>query len=194
MTGNVTVAARIGTKYGWLYVGEGTQYRIAAGSFEDQSVSFRRSEVTNPFVEGTFVVNALRENVTESLQVWVEDRPRLPLQDAVEALAAAVSQVSYVMQVQIRSDVFTWNCYAADYSVVTKREFIHARMAQVSAEIPRHPAHTRERLPVLYGDLADANLTNAQLAGLLLSYGQLPVDPATQELTERVAWTVPEVT
>jgi len=189
---SVTVAARINTPYGWLYLGEGTQYRIAAGSFEDKQVSFRRSEVTNPFVEGTFVVNALRENVTESLSVWVEDRESLLLADAVESLGAALSQVTFTMQVQLRSDVYTWNAYASDYTVSSKREFLHARIAQVNAEIPRDPSVVRERVAFTYEGLADANYTNAQLSQYLLSYGRMAADPTLMNLTTQVAWPVPE--
>lgn len=188
---SVTTAARISTPYGWLYLGQGTQFRIAAGSFEDRQVSFRRSEVTNPFVEGTFVVNALRENVTETLSVWVEGTGDLGVADAVESLGVALSQVTYTMQVQLRADLYTWSAYASDYTVSTKREFLHARIAQVNAEIPRDPNAVRERVDLTYAGLADANYTNAQLAEYLLSYGQLQTDPTLFELTTQVAWPLP---
>lgn len=193
MSSQITVAARISTPYGWLYLGQGTQYRLGAGSFENQQTTFRRSEVQSPYVEGTFVINALRENVTESLDVIVEERPNLGTADAVRALGAALSQVRYAVQVQIRRDVWTWQAYAADHSVQTKREFVHARLAQVQAEIPRDPNVTYERLDLTYGELASADLSNAELAQYLLSYKQLQAGPDVLPITTQVAWPVPEV-
>lgn len=190
----VTVAARISTPYGWLYLGQGTQYRIAAGSFENQQTTFRRSEVQSPYVEGTFVINALRENVTETLDVIVEDRARLPLVDAVRALGTALCQVRYTVQVQIRRDIFTWQAYAADHTVQTKREFVHARLAQVRAEIPRDPHVVYETAPFTYEQLESIDLSNAELAQYLLSYRELQNGPAVLPITTQVAWPVPEVT
>lgn len=190
----IIVAARISTPYGWLYLGTGTQYRIAAGSFEDQRTTFRRSEVTSPYVEGTYVINALRENVTESLNVMVEDREALSLADAVRALGSALCQVRYSVQVQLRRDVWTWQAYAADHTVSTKREFLHARLAEVKAEIPRDPNVDYEESPLTYGGLAEADLSNAELASYLLSYRQLAGGPDVLPITGNVAWPVPGVT
>jgi hypothetical protein len=193
VSSQITVAARISTPYGWLYLGQGTQYRLGAGSFENQQTTFRRSEVQSPYVEGTFVINALRENVTESLDVIVEDRLNLGTADAVRALGTALSQVRYAVQVQIRRDVWTWQAYAADHTVQTKREFVHARLAQVQAEVPRDPNVTYERLDLSYGELASADLSNAELAQYLLTYKQLQSGPDILPITTQVAWPVPEV-
>jgi hypothetical protein len=193
MSATITAAARISTPYGWLYLGSGTQYRLGAESFADRQTSFRRSEVSSPYVEGTFVINALRENVTETLDVIVEDREALRLADAVSALTSALCQVRYTVQVQIRRDVWTWRAYAADHSVQTKREFVHARLAQVRAEIPRDPNADYAFVPPTYQELVDANLSNAELAAYLLNYRQLSGGPAVLPITEQVAWPVPEV-
>lgn len=196
MSGVIVAAARISTPYGWLYLGTGTQYRIAGAAFEDRQTSFRRSEVSSPYVEGTFVINVLRENVTETLEVLVEDREELSLPDAVGALSAAVSQVRYVVQVQLRQDLWTWNAYAADHSVQTKREFIHARLATVRAEIPREPRADYEAVPAGYvpdGPNVSADYSNAEIAPYLLGRGGAVSPETLSELTESVAWPLPEV-
>lgn len=193
MSDQIIVAARISTPYGWLYLGHGTQYRIAAGSLENQQTTFRRSEVTSPYVEGTYVINALRENVTESLNLIVEPRNTLSLADATRAVGAALCQVRYTVQVQVRRDIWTWQAYAADHTVSTKREFLHARLAEVKAEIPRDPNVGHEMAPLTYGGLAEADLSNAELAEYLLSYRQLVNGPGVLDITTRVAWPVPEV-
>lgn len=194
MSATITAAARISTPYGWLYLGGNTQYRLGGASFEDRQTSFRRSEVSSPYVEGTLLINALRENITETLEVIVEERESMGLQDAVRALGVAFSQIRYVVQVQLRRDLWTWNAYAADHSVQTRREFVHARLAVVRAEIPRDPHDTYELVTPTYADLAAADLSNAELASYLLNYRQLAGGAAVLPITEQVAWPVPEVT
>jgi len=54
----------------WLDVSDGTVYRVNKGTFENSAITFRRDEVTNAFVEGKFLVNALRDNVTETLAIY----------------------------------------------------------------------------------------------------------------------------
>ena len=56
------ISARISTADDWLELNSGL-YRLHADSFADSSTSWRRDEVTNPFVEGSWTVNALRDNV-----------------------------------------------------------------------------------------------------------------------------------
>jgi len=59
----------------WLNVSDGSTYKINKGSFENSAVQFRRDEVSNSFVEGKFLVNALRENVTENLSIYAFSNP-----------------------------------------------------------------------------------------------------------------------
>ena len=54
----------------WLDVSDGKVYRVNKGTFENSAITFRRDEVTNAFVEGKFLVNALRDNVTETLAIY----------------------------------------------------------------------------------------------------------------------------
>lgn len=127
----------------WLYLNEGI-FRVAADSFAEEATSWRRTDVTNPFVEGTWTVNALRENVTESLSLWVRGDRYTSTQQGIELLKATFSQINYVLQVSFDGERRTYTCYVGDFSVKASRELRHAKMANFTVQIPRHPAYATD--------------------------------------------------
>lgn len=135
------VSARISTPDDWLELNTGL-YRLQADSFADSSTTWRRNSVTNPFVEGTWTVNALRENVQETLSVWVKGDGVTSTLQAVEALKTAFSQLTYLLEVTFDAEMYTYHCQVADCQVLASRELRHAGIAQVVLSIPRHPAYT----------------------------------------------------
>ena len=129
---------RISISGGWLTLVQ-PNYRIGAQTGADSSTVFRRTEVSNAFVEGTFVTNALRDNVTETIEVYVKGVTTSGLRDAVDALTDALSQTQYTVELTIEDSLRRWYCYAADYSISTPVEFVHSRIALVTAQVPRDP-------------------------------------------------------
>ena len=132
------VTCRLTTPGGWLVLTDGP-YRLSSTAFGEQATTFRRSEVSNPFTEGSWTVNAQRENVTESLDVYVRADTPAGVQGAVSGLLEALRQLNFGMEVTFDGIQTFYQCYCADVSVKTPREFRFSRMAQVSAQVPRHP-------------------------------------------------------
>lgn len=127
----------------WLDVNDGTYYKVAGNSFADAAVQFRRDEVTNSFLEGKFTVNALRDNVTETLAVYCYGQDdSFTVAQAVKTLTDAVSQIKFRTEVTVDSWRRGWWCYASDYTVNTARELLHARMALVTVQLQRDPNET----------------------------------------------------
>lgn len=123
----------------WLDLNDKSSFVVAKGSFETTSVQFRREEVKNPFVEGTYVVNALRDNLTTSLIVRVQGDRTYDTQFAIQQLTSALSQVTFKMIVIIDGAKRIYDCYASDFSVKTPQEMMHSRFATVEAEISHSP-------------------------------------------------------
>lgn len=138
MTDSLLVGCRITTSGGWIDLMK-PPYRLSADAFAEQQVSWRRSDVSSPFVEGSWTVNAVRENVTETLDVWVRCEDTSALAVAVEELLAALSQLNYGIELTFDNVRSFYQCYVADVAVKSPREFRFSRMAQVSAQVPRHP-------------------------------------------------------
>lgn len=140
-----TVTARVSTTVDWLDLNAGI-YRLHPDSFADQAIGYRRDDVSNPFVRGTWTVNALEENVMETLSVWVRGESQAEALAGVEALKTAFRQLNYTLQVTFDDQKYTYTCYVADVSVSTTRELRHNAYAQFTATIPRHPGYTLETI------------------------------------------------
>ncbi|CAB4194630.1 hypothetical protein UFOVP1264_85 [uncultured Caudovirales phage] len=126
----------------WLYLNDGEVYRVAKGSFENSATQFRRDDVQNAFLEGKYTINALRENVTETLVVYVKGNTAMEMSESVRKLTDALSQIRFRMEVVIDNASRGWWCYASDFTINTSHEFLHSRMAQITAQIPRDPVET----------------------------------------------------
>ena len=127
---------------GWLDVSDGTVYRVNKGTFENSAVTFRRDEVTNAFVEGKFSVNALRDNVTETLAIYVYGETTSALKTAIDALTSAASQINFYTRVTLDGSQRLWECWASDYTVNVTNEFFHNRQALVTIQLQRLPSET----------------------------------------------------
>lgn len=114
-------------------------YEVHKDTRATQSVTFRKQEISSPYVEGTFTNEAVRENVTEPLVIYVYGDSAFELDARVSAVTDALEQLQYEIKAQIGNLEETWTCSTADYAVETSQEFIHATMALIRAQVPRLP-------------------------------------------------------
>lgn len=134
------VRCRITIAGGWLELQDGP-YRLSSTAFGEQATTLRRSEVSNPFVEGSWTVNAVRENVVEQLDVYVRSDTAAETHAATLRLQDALGQINFGLEVTFDGVEYFYRCYCADMTVRTPREFRFSRMAQVSAQVPRNPGY-----------------------------------------------------
>lgn len=137
------VVCRVTIPGGWLTLTSGV-YSLTPESFTSTGTTWRRKDVTNPFVEGTWTVDALRDNQTETLDVFVTAETSMQLEDAVEAVIDALSQLNYGIEITFEGVKRTYTCWVADVVVKTDQPLRFATMAQITAQVPRHPVYTRE--------------------------------------------------
>jgi hypothetical protein len=97
-------------------------------------------------VEGTYVNDAVRENVTETVAIYVYGTTPYQLQTRVKALTDAFSQIRYAMRFRSGDLLETWDCGVADYVVQTPQEMINATRAVVKASVPRRPTVTTSQV------------------------------------------------
>ena len=126
----------------WLNVSDGTTYRINKSTFEESSVTLRRDEVTNAFVEGKFLVNALRENITEQVDIYVYGLTTPALKTSIDAVTALINQIQFNVRVTLDGSQRLWNCFASDYSVNVPSEFFLNRQALIKIQLQRLPTET----------------------------------------------------
>lgn len=133
------VSMTISTPSGPLEVAS-APYDLHPDTDAERAVSWRKKEVTNPHVEGSYTIHAERENVVVPVTIWVEHPQRRQMRLALERLEAALSQLHYRITYRVEDDTAVWDCEVADYSVQTQQAYLHAGMALVAAQIPRRPA------------------------------------------------------
>jgi hypothetical protein len=134
------IACRIQATNGWIDLEDGQHYAIHGESFAERQQTYRKREINSPWIEGTFAISAVRENTTEQLVVWVKGDTHYEWRVYLERLTDALSQLSYRVMLRVGDMADYWDCWAADYSVQTQREFWHAKLGVVRATVPRLPA------------------------------------------------------
>lgn len=123
--------------------GDPFPYQLEASTREEYGVTFRKQEVSSPFVEGTYLIQAVRENVTEQVAVWVRGATHMEMDRRVQAVLERVERPRFVADFRVGSVTERWNCQVASYTVRSQREYQHAKIALLRLQIPRLPRITR---------------------------------------------------
>lgn len=114
-------------------------YEVDAETRNEYAVSWRKTEVSNRWVEGTYLTNAVRENVVESLGFYVRGSTSAIMKTRLNTAIQALSDLYYTIVITLDGVTDVWECQASDYSITTQHEFLHSKMARVKAKIPRKP-------------------------------------------------------
>lgn len=133
------IRAQVSLDGGWLDINDQTRYTLEASTLSERSATFRRKEISSPHLDGTFLVSAAADNITENVSIWVKEFDQFALQLALDKLRRAFTQPYFAMRWQVDVHEFAWNCQLADYSVSTSRDMMHATIAQFTAKVPRNP-------------------------------------------------------
>lgn len=132
------------TGTGWLLLeDEANGYKLEASTREARQVSWRRQEIAGTWTEGTYTVHAVKENITETVGVWVRAATHAQLGTRIQVLLDAFSQLTYSMFWQEEGLGERWRCFCSDVQISTNRELQHARVALVKFSVPRLPSTTR---------------------------------------------------
>lgn len=144
---DLDISVQIETPTGWLELeDEANGYTVGADSFVSSAVTHRKTEINSEWMEGTFISRAVRENVTETVAVYVTGNSPHQLATRLNRLTDGFNQLSYAMVVRFGDVSETWSCWVSDYTVATKTELRHATIAVVSATVPRLPSVAQSKV------------------------------------------------
>lgn len=135
----ISITCKIASPTGWLDLNDGRRYQLEKSSFGESSTTWRKREVTSDYVEGTYVVNAVRENVVETLSVWIYGETYYDVEAAEARLVEAISQLSYQLMFRTNNSASYYDCTVGDYQTTASHEFRHAGIKLLKASVPRHP-------------------------------------------------------
>lgn len=115
-------------------------YTLERSTLESTKVTWRRHQVENQWVEGAFTVGAVKENVEETIAVYVTADTPAVLQTRLDALTDAFDRLAYTLTFTEGGVATTWNCQVADYTITRIQALRVAREALVVASVPRSPS------------------------------------------------------
>ena len=144
----LSVEAEIETPIGWLALDdEDNGYELHRESFNSQAVQARKVEAEGDWVEGTYTVRAVRDNVSENVAVYIWADTPFELAERIEAFISGLEQLQFRFRVTHGNLREEWTCMWSEYKVETEQAMQFATLALVRATIPRLPAKTRELVP-----------------------------------------------
>lgn len=127
---------------GWINLDDHENYIIASDSFASSATTWRRNQVTSPYVAGKFTASAIPDQVTENVNVYVLGESQTDLQINLANLIDAVSQPAFELQWSADNAVYIWECDCADYTIDFVNTNLYARQLSVKLQIPRNPTIT----------------------------------------------------
>ena len=121
-----------------LDICDGLDYYVSPTFFGGQ-VSWNRTQVTSPFVDGSTTTNRTRQMVTEPCTVEIiTDNPG-DLHDAMDALVDAMIQDAFTITITMDGETYKYQCEAADYQRIWMGPREIAHQGQLVLSIPRQP-------------------------------------------------------
>lgn len=152
----------------WLDLNDLVNYRVASSSFDTYAQSWRRIMVNSPYMEGSYQVHAVPENVNETVDIYVYGATFADANANLELLLEAFRQSTYKVARAIEGADQAWTCLTADYSVKTTNVFANSKMILVSFSIPRLPTYETTISPSvqdLDGGFPDSTYQAEAIAG-----------------------------
>lgn len=142
-TGLTSFGCEISNGGVWVDLNDGVNFRVSGeGTKTDSQTRWRKIVASSPVVEGSYMVHAVKDEVEESLTVYVRGTTQTEVSTKVRQLEDLFSQFSYQIRFTWNESVETWDCQTADYAINRSQIYAHSTMAIFSATVPRSPTVT----------------------------------------------------
>ena len=139
----MSVHAKISTPSGWLNLEDPVNgYALEKTTLGNTQISTTQITAQSNFVEGTVVLNSVRQQVQETLSVWVTGDSTSQLWSRRDVLLSALNQLQYQVCLVIEDMAVYFTCTPANPITITyQQEFMFARTCQVAATLNRYPVY-----------------------------------------------------
>lgn len=137
--GILDVSCSVSVPDGWLDINDHNKYELEKSTLSRRSVSHQRKTIRSEFSDGSWVVDAYRNNVNETVAVWVRGHQYADASRNLKDLENAFSQLYYKIDWVVSGDAHRWHCQVSDYSVSSTQPMLHANIFKLTARVVRHP-------------------------------------------------------
>jgi hypothetical protein len=124
-----------------------TGFELHADTRSSRAVTWRKQSVSNAWVEGSYDVQAVRDNVTENVWVWVFGSSVSDFRKRYHWLVDQVDTPTWSLVWLQAGMTETWDCTFSDHTIETQREFQYANIGLVKINVMRRP-----RVVITYAD------------------------------------------
>lgn len=128
----------------WVDISDGFDFWVSPEGFGNRQVSWRKEEAQSRYYDGTFLLHATKDNITENVTVYVRGESQNDVTENILMLKDLFSQLSYRVRVQFGNHRETWYCQTANWTEERSHVLMHNSMAKLSFTIPRLPRTTEE--------------------------------------------------
>ena len=128
----------------WVSLNDHFSYRTTAESFKQQTQQRRRITVQSPIYDGTYEVHSVKENIEETIEVYVLGQSQNEVTENILNLLSYFEQPRYSIRKRLDDHRETWLCMPAEYNIDRSHVNAHNTRATVTFTIPRFPAVTYE--------------------------------------------------
>lgn len=116
-------------------------YRIV--SIGAGQVTWRRRTAESPWVHGSVLLGAVKENPVMSLSILVEGEDQEDLMEKTSLLLRGFEQFTYRLRFAVDNEAFEWRCWPADYQANNDGQLVASHMREYvqvyTFRIPREP-------------------------------------------------------
>lgn len=112
---------------------------ITSGTFLGSGVTYRRTQVRAPYVEGAITTNRVRDVVQDQIAIDVLAPDYTTFQHNIETLQDAFAQDEFVLTMLLNGVPWSWQCEASDYKMDWSIPRIHALYGQIQYTLIRQP-------------------------------------------------------
>lgn len=121
-------------------------YQVSSEDFGNKQQSLRRIEADSPYYDGSFTVHVTKQNVTESLSIYVRGASQNHVTENLLFLEELFMQPTYTMTLRMDDHLETWSCEPSEYSIERSHIYMHNGMAVFKVQVLRHPTVTYEAI------------------------------------------------
>lgn len=135
---NYTIEMSFGSQ--WIDISDGVNYKVSSQNFgENSTQTWRKITAQSPHYDGTYLIHATKENVTQQMSVLVYGQNQNQVTENILLLEDIVSQPAFRVRFTVGNHQEVWSCQQSDYVINRGHVYLHNTMAEFAITIVRMP-------------------------------------------------------
>jgi hypothetical protein len=122
-----------------ISLNDGVNFQMGVEGFGNKQQSLRKLESSSRFYDGTYITHYTKENVMETVTVYVLGYSQNHVTENLLLLEELFTQLTFRISVRIDDHMETWSCFPSEYAIDRGHINMHNGRATFTAQVPRLP-------------------------------------------------------